>query len=276
MDNQKSTEGKGSDASREGSSIGKNTGLNQGSSSLGNSQSGSSGSLGSSNASPSTAKPATGSSSGSIGGTSNSGSSQSSGNLGSSQSGSTGSSASSAAGSSGSIGSSTSGNSALGSSGSTSGGTSGSSLGSTTGGASGSSLSSTGSTDAKSSDSSSSGDQSQAQGGVKAALANVSPDKLHEKIDQVAQGAQPLVDKLVSTAHAGVDRISGMLSGASESLGQRKGQLGDTYSNYSEKSTEYVKTNPGTALLVAGAVGFLLAKLLSGSNDRRDNRYYRD
>jgi ElaB/YqjD/DUF883 family membrane-anchored ribosome-binding protein len=132
---------------------------------------------------------------------------------------------------------------------------------------------------AQSSDSSStSGDQSQSQGGIKGAMASVSPDKLHEKIDQAAQGAQPLVDRLVSTAHASVDRISGMLSGASESLGQRKGQLGETYHNYSEKSTEYVKTNPGTALLVAAGVGFLLAKLLSGSSssERREYRYYRD
>jgi len=257
MDNQKSTEGKGSDASREGlgSNIGKsqNSGLSQGSSASSNSQSGSSGSLGSANASPSTAKPATGSS-------------QSTGNLGSQQSGS------SAAGSSGSLGSSSSGNSALGSS--------GSSAGSSTGSSSGNNLSSSLGSSSQQSDS---GEQSPspaqgAQSGIKAAIANVSPDKLHEKIDKVAEGAQPLVDRLVSTAHAGVDRISGMLSGASDSLGQRKGQLGETYSAYSEKSTEYVKTNPGTALLVAGAVGFLLAKLLSGSdsNSRRSYRDYRD
>jgi ElaB/YqjD/DUF883 family membrane-anchored ribosome-binding protein len=261
MDNQKSTEGKGSDASREGlgSNIGKsqNSGLNQGSSASSNSQSGSSGSLGSANTSPSTVKPATGSSSGSIGGAS----SQSSGNLGSQQSGS------SAAGSSGSLSSSSSGNSALGTSGSSTGSSSGNNLSSTQG--------------SSSQQSSDSGDQSPAQGvqsGIKAAIANVSPDKLHEKIDKVAEGAQPLVDRLVSTAHASVDRISGMLSGASDSLGQRKGQLGETYSAYSEKSTEYVKTNPGTALLVAGAVGFLLAKLLSSSDNsgRRSYRDYRD
>lgn len=269
MDNQKSTEGKGSDASREGlgSNIGKsqNSGLSQGSSASGSSQSGSSGSLGSANASPSTAKPATGSSSGSIGGTSNAGSSQSSGNLGSQQSGS------SAAGSSGNLGSTSGGNSALGSSGSTSGSSTGS-----TGSSSGNNLSSSLGSSSQQSDS---GDQSSSQGaqsGIKAAMANVSPDKLHEKIDQVAQGAQPLVDRLVSTAHAGVDRISGMLSGASESIGQRKGQLGETYSAYSEKGTEYVKTNPGTALLVAGAVGFLLAKLLSSSDSGSNRRYYRD
>jgi ElaB/YqjD/DUF883 family membrane-anchored ribosome-binding protein len=129
---------------------------------------------------------------------------------------------------------------------------------------------------AQSSGSTSGGDQS--QGGIKAAMSNITPDKAHEKIDQLAQGAQPLVDRLVSTAHAGVDRLSGMLSGASESLGQRKGQLGETYQNYSTKSTEYVKTNPGTALLVAAGVGFLLAKLLGGSNttERKEYRYYRD
>ncbi|MCA1247909.1 YqjD family protein [Massilia sp. MS-15] len=132
---------------------------------------------------------------------------------------------------------------------------------------------------AQSDSSSSGGGQSMSSGGgMKGAMANMSPDKAHEKIDQLAQGAQPLVDRIVSTAHAGVDRLSGMLSGASESLGQRKGQLGETYQNYSAKSTEYVKTNPGTALLVAAGVGFLLAKLLGGSSssERREYRYYRD
>ena len=159
----------------------------------------------------------------------------------------------------------------MGSSGSSAGSSTGCSIGSSSGNNLSSSLGS-------SSQQSDSGDQSAAQGaqsGIKAAIANVSPDKLHEKIDKVAEGAQPLVDRLVSTAHAGVDRISGMLSGASDSIGQRKGQLGETYSAYSEKGTEYVKTNPGTALLVAGAVGFLLAKLLS-SSDSGDRRYYRD
>lgn len=155
---------------------------------------------------------------------------------------------------------SSTGNSALGSSGSTTG---------TTG--------SMGGASSQSSDMSSSGGD-QSQGGIKGAMANMSPDKVHQKIDQVAQGAQPLVDRLVSTAHAGVDRLTGMLSGASESLGQRKGQLGETYQTYSTKSTEYVKTNPGTALLVAAGVGFLLAKLLGSSNttERKEYRYYRD
>jgi ElaB/YqjD/DUF883 family membrane-anchored ribosome-binding protein len=102
---------------------------------------------------------------------------------------------------------------------------------------------------------------------------------LHSKIDQAADAAKPMVDKavnsvapvvdrLASTAHAGVDKLQGMLSGAGDSLGQRKVQLTDAYGEYMDQGREYVRQNPGTAVAIAAGVGFLLAKILGGS--RRD------
>ena len=254
MDNQKSTEGKGSDASREGagSSIGKGQDSNLGKSSgasgssLGSGASG--GSLGSANASPSSASGASSSSTGAVGGTSNASSGSSGSSLGSS-----------AAGSSGSMGSSASpGSSSLSSGGNSGLGTGGSSTGSNIG-------------------SSQSDMGQQQQGGIKGTMASMSPDKMHQGIDKAAQAAQPMVERLVSTAHAGVDRVSGMLSSTKESMGQRSQQLNEKYQDLSAQGREYVRNNPGSAMLAAIGVGFVLAKLLGGSSDRsRDSRSYRD
>lgn len=260
MDNQKSTEGKGSDASRDsaGSSIGKSqdSSLSKGSSgasgsSLGSGASG--GSLGGSNATPGSASGATSTSTGAVGGTSNAGTGSSLG--------------SSAAGSSGSMGTSTgssnmssSGNSGLGTSGSTTGSSSGTTMGSSgaMGGASGQTTGT-----------------EQQQGGIKGMMSSVTPDRVHQSIDKAAQAAQPMVDRLVSSAHAGVDRVSGLLSNAQQTMGERSHQLSEKYSDLSAQGREYVRNNPGSALLAAIGVGFVLAKLLSGSSDRREYRSYR-
>lgn len=260
MDNQKSTEGKGSDASRDsaGSSIGKSqdSGLNKGSSGASGSSLGgaSGGSLGGSNASPGSASSATSTSSGAVGGTSNAGSS-----LGSSAAGSSGSMGSGATGSSNL---SSSGNSGLGTSGSTTGSSSGTSMGST-GAMGGSTQSSTGT------------DQQQ-QSGIKGMMASVTPDRVHQGIDKAAQAAQPMVERLVSTAHAGVDRVSGMLSSAQHTMGERSHQLSEKYTDLSAQGREYVRNNPGSALLAAIGVGFVLAKLLGGGKDRHEYRSYRN
>jgi ElaB/YqjD/DUF883 family membrane-anchored ribosome-binding protein len=88
----------------------------------------------------------------------------------------------------------------------------------------------------------------------------------HNKIDQAAQAARPVVDRLASSAHAGVDKMTGMLSGASQSLSQRSGQLNETYQDVMEQGREYVRNNPGAAVAMAVGAGFILAKIFGGSN----------
>src|SRR5690606_7715713 len=126
------------------------------------------------------------------------------------------------------------------------------------------SASSTPSSSASSSDSSN-GDQSTA-GGIKAAISSISPDKVHAGIDKAAQAAQPVVDNLASRAHAGVDKVTGLLSSAQEKLGGGSSQMSEKCSELSAQGKEYVKNNPGSALLAAVGVGFILAKLLGGSS----------
>ncbi|MGZ3185101.1 MAG: hypothetical protein ACXU8N_21935 [Telluria sp.] len=90
--------------------------------------------------------------------------------------------------------------------------------------------------------------------------------EVHNKIDQAAQAARPMVDRLANSAHAGVDKMTGMLSGATQSLSQRSGQLNETYQDVMASSREYVRNNPGAAIAMAVGAGFILAKLFSGSN----------
>lgn len=113
-------------------------------------------------------------------------------------------------------------------------------------------------------------------GGIKAAIASITPEKVHEGIDKAGQAAQPVVDSLVSKAHAGVDKVTGLIGTAQEKFGDRSTQLTEKYSDLSAQGKEYVKNNPGSALLAAVGVGFILAKLLGGSSDRNDYRNYRD
>jgi len=256
MDNQKSNEGKGIDANKAGSNIGKSqdSSLNKGTTASSGSQQSASSNLGSTSSSPSSPSQQNASSSGNMGST---GPSSSGSSIGSSSSSS--SNLSSAAGSSGSLG-----NSGLGASSSSQ-----------------SSILPSPSTPASSSSStaassdSSNGDQSTV-GGIKAAISSISPDKVHAGIDKAAQAAQPVVDNLASRAHAGVDKVTGLLSSAQEKFGGGSAQLSEKCSDLSAQGKDYVKNNPGSALLAAVGVGFILAKLLGGSSDRHEYRNYRD
>jgi ElaB/YqjD/DUF883 family membrane-anchored ribosome-binding protein len=94
-------------------------------------------------------------------------------------------------------------------------------------------------------------------------------DAAKPMVDKAVNSVQPVVDRLASTAHAGVDRLQGMLSGATSGLGQRQQQLTDAAGQWKEATYEYVRQKPGNAIAIAAAAGFILAKLLGGSN-RRD------
>ena len=104
--------------------------------------------------------------------------------------------------------------------------------------------------------------------GVNAGL-NKGAAEMHKTIDKAAEAAQPIVERVVSTAHAGVDKLSGLLSGASSQFSDRSAQMSDTYQQLSESGREYVRNKPGTAVAIALGAGFILAKLLGGSR-RRD------
>jgi ElaB/YqjD/DUF883 family membrane-anchored ribosome-binding protein len=90
------------------------------------------------------------------------------------------------------------------------------------------------------------------------------PQEMHKTIDKAAQAAQPVVDRLASSAHAGVDKVSNLLSGASQTMGQRQQQLTDASRQLMDSTREYVRQKPGTALAIAVGAGFILAKLLGG------------
>lgn len=102
-------------------------------------------------------------------------------------------------------------------------------------------------------------------------------DKAQEGIDKAAQAAQPVVDRMVSTAHAGVDKVSDMLSTAQQVVGERSQQLGEKYADLSAQGREYVRNHPGSAMLAAVGVGYVLAKLLGGgARQHRHGRHRHD
>ncbi|RSZ56022.1 hypothetical protein HF313_28180 [Massilia atriviolacea] len=85
---------------------------------------------------------------------------------------------------------------------------------------------------------------------------------LHKTIDKAAEAAQPVVERLASSAHAGVDKVSGALSGVTGRVDEKTRQLTDAYKNFAETGRDYVRTSPATSVLVALGIGFTLSKLL--------------
>lgn len=95
--------------------------------------------------------------------------------------------------------------------------------------------------------------------------AKAQADRLHNGIDKAAESAQPIVDRLASTAHAAVDKVQNSLSGMQGTMGDKQKQLTEAYGHYLDSGREYVRMKPATALFGAFAIGFLVAKMLGGS-----------
>ena len=92
--------------------------------------------------------------------------------------------------------------------------------------------------------------------------ASASASDMHKTIDKAADAAQPIVDRLATSAHAGVDKLSSALSGVGGSMDERTRQLSDAARTFTDTGREYVRNSPGTSVLAAVGVGYLLAKFL--------------
>jgi ElaB/YqjD/DUF883 family membrane-anchored ribosome-binding protein len=86
--------------------------------------------------------------------------------------------------------------------------------------------------------------------------------ELHKTIDNAAESAQPMADRLASSAHAGVDKVSGALTDVSARMDEKTKQLGEAYNRFAETGRGYVRSSPATSVLVALGAGFVLSKLL--------------
>ena len=73
-----------------------------------------------------------------------------------------------------------------------------------------------------------------------------------------------MVDRLASSAHAGVDKMTGALSGATQTMDEKSRQLADAAQRLADTGREYVRTSPATSLLVAVGAGYLLSKIFGG------------
>ena len=89
---------------------------------------------------------------------------------------------------------------------------------------------------------------------------------MHKTIDKAADAAKPLADRLATTAHNSVDKLSSALSGAGSSLEDKSKQLSEAYGRFAHTGRDYVRTSPATSVLIALAAGFTLSKLLGRRN----------
>ena len=85
---------------------------------------------------------------------------------------------------------------------------------------------------------------------------------MHSTIDKAADAAQPMAERLATSAHAGVDKVVGALSGVGGSMDEKTKQLTEAYGKFAETGRDYVRTSPATSVLVALGAGFVLSKLL--------------
>lgn len=71
-----------------------------------------------------------------------------------------------------------------------------------------------------------------------------------------------MADRLATSAHAGVDKLSGALTDASARMEDKTKQLSEAYKHFADTGREYVRSSPATSLLVALAAGYTLSKIL--------------
>jgi ElaB/YqjD/DUF883 family membrane-anchored ribosome-binding protein len=98
--------------------------------------------------------------------------------------------------------------------------------------------------------------------GASAEMAKTSAD-LHKSIDKAAEAAQPVAERLASSAHAGVDKVSDALTTAGNRMDEKSKQLAEAYKHFADTGRDYVRSSPATSVLVALGAGFVLSKLLS-------------
>ena len=89
----------------------------------------------------------------------------------------------------------------------------------------------------------------------------VRTDSAHKSIDKALDAAQPMADRLATSAHAGVDKVSSALTDASARMEDKTRQLSEAYQHFADSGREYVRSSPATSVLVALAAGYTLSKL---------------
>lgn len=90
---------------------------------------------------------------------------------------------------------------------------------------------------------------------------------VHNKIDQAANAARPIVDRVAASAHGAVDNAAHAAAHAAETIGAKGDQLKDVQAQATDSVLAYMRSKPYTSLGIAVAMGFLLSKLI-GSGAR--------
>ena len=86
---------------------------------------------------------------------------------------------------------------------------------------------------------------------------------LHGAVDRAAGQAQPMADRLATSAHDGIDKVGDTIDDVSDTLLARSKQMGVACQRVAETGRGYVRHSPAMSLLVAAAAGYGLSKLFS-------------
>lgn len=85
---------------------------------------------------------------------------------------------------------------------------------------------------------------------------------LHTAVDKAADQAQPVADRLATSAHNGIDQVGDTVKAVSATLSERGKQAAVAYDRFAETGRGYVRGKPVMSLLVALAAGYGLSKLI--------------
>jgi ElaB/YqjD/DUF883 family membrane-anchored ribosome-binding protein len=86
----------------------------------------------------------------------------------------------------------------------------------------------------------------------------------HRNIDKISGVTHPAVDRVTSTAHSAVDSLSDTAAQTADTLSKKAAQLKEVHARSVESARSHVRDSPLLAVGAAAAVGYLLARILSG------------
>jgi len=87
-------------------------------------------------------------------------------------------------------------------------------------------------------------------------------DTLKDTLKDTRSEVHSKLDRAVSSAHSGVDKIADRLDSVGERFSARTSQVTGAYKRLSENGRDYARRHPATTVLVALAAGYAVSKLL--------------
>lgn len=92
--------------------------------------------------------------------------------------------------------------------------------------------------------------------------AHAAVDSMAGKAEEAANKAKPAIDRVAAIAHQAVDKAAGAAAPTADWLSEQGESLKGTQKKLLENTCNYVSANPGKALGMALAAGFLISRMM--------------